>query len=167
MIVSEDVRTYRRRLPHYERKGATYFVTFRLRRDVVRGCTLREAERAFVRDTILAFHPAPWHVQMLTVMPDHVHILCAPVAGSENRPAPLTATLRLIKGRTAFMLNKVRQRNGQFWQDESFDRVVRDEREHTETARYILHNAVRAELVENGWDYDGFWCNEHDGIPGD
>jgi hypothetical protein len=49
------------------------------------------------------------------------------------------------------------------WQHESFDRIVRDAREFREKAQYILNNAVKAGLIEDGWAYDGFWWDSDGG----
>jgi hypothetical protein len=39
---------------------------------------------------------------------------------------------------------------------------VRDQAEFDEKARYILNNAVKAGLVEDGWNYDGFWSESEE-----
>ncbi len=58
------------------------------------------------------------------------------------------------------MLNVGRDRSGLFWQNESFDRIIRSSLEYQEKATYILHNAVKAGLVSDPWEYDGLWADE-------
>ena len=74
------------------------------------------------------------------VMPNHVHILITP---EEN----LHLILRILKGRTARFANQLLHRTGTFWQDESYDRLVRDAAEFRRTVNYIERNPVRAGLA--------------------
>lgn len=39
---------------------------------------------------------------------------------------------------------------------------MRDQEEFDEKAAYILNNAVKVGLAEDGWAYDGFWCDNAD-----
>jgi putative transposase len=56
----EEIRFTENLLPHWQQKGATYFVTFRLADSVPTPLlTQWEEERAIW----LRFHPAPWDVE--------------------------------------------------------------------------------------------------------
>jgi REP element-mobilizing transposase RayT len=61
--------------------------------------------------------------------------------------------LRLLKGRTARACNLELNRNGSFWQHESYDHLVRDEQEMERTILYILNNPVKAGLVKEWKDW--------------
>ncbi len=61
--------------------------------------------------------------------------------------------MRLIKGRSARSANRILQRSGRFWQDESYDHFVRDEHELENIIRYILYNPVVAGLAKNWQDW--------------
>jgi len=98
-------------------------------------------------------------------MPDHVHILARPLEKSKDQWYSLSAILHSVKRDSARAINRLRNRRGPLWQPESFDRIVRDEEEFLEKANYILGNALRAGLVEDGWLYDGFWCEGMQGMP--
>lgn len=98
-------------------------------------------------------------------MPDHVHILARPLEHSKDQWHSLSAILRGVKRQSARAINRLRDRRGTLWQAESFDRIVRDQREFEEKGNYILGNAVKAGLVEDGWLYDGFWCEGMQGMP--
>ena len=50
-------------------------------------------------------------------------------------------------------MNERRKARGPFWQDESLDRIVRDEAELLEKWNYIIDNAGRAGLAERSEDY--------------
>ncbi len=59
--------------------------------------------------------------------------------------------MKRIKGPTAIYANRLLNRSGRFWQKESYDRCVRDEREYKNVVAYILENPVKARLVKT-WD---------------
>jgi putative DNA methylase len=73
-------------------------------------------------------------------MSHQVHLLLTP-------REPLVKILHGIKSVTAHRANHVLERPGPFWQQESFDRFVRDDREFRRIVHYIHHNPVRAGLV--------------------
>jgi hypothetical protein len=59
-----------------------------------------------------------------------------------------------VKGYTAREANRLLGRTGQpFWQAESYDHWVRDDRESDRIKAYIENNPVRAGLVANAADY--------------
>jgi len=75
------------------------------------------------------------------VMPNHVHVLCTPVAA-------LGEIVRRVKGPTALLANKLLgQRGEKSWQEEYFDRIVRNQGEFNRIRRYIEWNPVKAGLV--------------------
>jgi REP element-mobilizing transposase RayT len=77
------------------------------------------------------------------VMPNHVHVLLAPLA-------QLRSITQFIKGRSARQANLALHRQGKtFWQKESFDHWVRDSAEFDRILRYIRNNPVKARLVTN------------------
>jgi REP element-mobilizing transposase RayT len=74
------------------------------------------------------------------IMPNHVHILITPLR-------ELPAIMQSLKGHTAREANKILGLTGHpFWQDESYDRFVRNEQEFGKIASYIEMNPVRAGL---------------------
>ncbi|MAU00364.1 MAG: hypothetical protein CL608_24750 [Anaerolineaceae bacterium] len=54
-----------------------------------------------------------------------------------------------LKRYTAVEANKVLGRQGQFWQHESYDHIVRDEAELQRIRQYVLNNPVKAGLVDS------------------
>ena len=80
-------------------------------------------------------------------MPNHVHLL---VTANVSLPR-LTKSL---KGITAKRANAMLGLTGtSFWQEESYDHVVRHEREFQTIRRYIEENPVRAGLVHEAGEY--------------
>src|SRR5689334_20530621 len=75
------------------------------------------------------------------VMPNHVHILINPLVR-------VSRLMRWLKGSTARAANQLLGRTGMaFWQDESFDHYIRDQREFANVVNYIENNPVAAGLA--------------------
>lgn len=60
--------------------------------------------------------------------------------------------LENLKWYTALNCNRILGREGQFWQHESYDHLIRDSEELERTIWYILNNPVRAGLTDS-WDH--------------
>jgi len=54
-----------------------------------------------------------------------------------------------LKGYSARQANKILERNGKFWHDESFDHWIRNQEEQEEICDYIDMNPVEAGLCKN------------------
>ena len=81
------------------------------------------------------------------VMPNHVHLLILPHVA-------LPQITHWIKGRTARGANLLLGRAGEpFWQHESYDHWVRNERESQRIAAYIEENPVSAGLAATPEDW--------------
>lgn len=80
------------------------------------------------------------------VMPDHVHMIATP-----HEEWALPRILRRVKGASARRVNTILNRTGSLWQDESFDRTIRDDEDLRAKAEYVLQNAARAGLGEWRW----------------
>jgi REP-associated tyrosine transposase len=93
-----------------------------------------------LRDGEVRFHRYDLHA--FVVMPNHVHLLVTPHVKAMQWLGPL-------KGFTAHEANRVLSRHAPFWQDESYDRLVRDSEEFRRTLRYIENNPVKAGLVQS------------------
>ena len=143
------LKVTRRQLPHWALVGSVYFVTFRLQRG-----RLDAAERALVLEHLRSGDPVFYRLFIAVVMPDHVHALLQP-----EDQVGLSRIMKGIKGVSARKLNQRRGTHGSIWQDESHDRIIRDERELRQKAEYILSNPIRAGLVEDAWSYDHWYLN--------
>jgi REP element-mobilizing transposase RayT len=74
------------------------------------------------------------------IMPNHVHM----VFSTDN---PLPVVMQSLKGYTSRQANQILNRKGKFWQDESYDHVVRNEEELERILKYVVNNPVKAGLV--------------------
>jgi hypothetical protein len=144
---------YRRRLPHYHCIGQPTFLTWRLHgslpvnrrfpagsissgrafltldRVLDTGATgplfLRKPEVASVVVDALRYRDSylkQYDLHSYVVMPNHVHLLVTPLV-------QVSRLMQSLKKFTATQGNRILSRTGQpFWQDESYDRLVRSDR---------------------------------------
>ena len=138
----------RRNLPHWTLEGSTYFITFR----VLEG-ELTPTERKLVLDHLRSGIGAFYLLAAAVVMPDHVHLLLRPLPEYE-----LPRIMKGIKGVSARLINAARNTTGSIWQDESYDRIVRDQAEFEEKLQYMADNPVKAGLVKVIEDYEAWYC---------
>jgi putative DNA methylase len=163
---------YRRRLPHLDVPNRSVFLTWRLHGSLPANRPFPETSidsgRAFVlMDRLLdqvrtgpfylrqepiaeivlqAIHYnaaalGQYQLHAWVIMPNHVHLLITPAV-------PLAKITKSLKGITARRANALLGLEGKpFWQDESYDHVVRNERQFTHIRNYIEENPVRAGLV--------------------
>ena len=88
------------------------------------------------------------------IMPNHVHLVCTPIRVGNNFVS-IPKIMQSLKGLTARQANMVLNRQGQFWQHESFDHVVRNDKELERIIEYVLYNPIRAGLAPD-WVYSRF-----------
>jgi putative transposase len=111
-----------------------------------------------------------------SIMPNHVHVVFEPLRRSEwlrsvlkghsdplstsdRQPdLPLHKIMQSLKRHTARHANILLGREGAFWQDESYDRVMRDQDEYVRTVNYVLENPVKAGLVSKWEEWKWTYC---------
>lgn len=139
-----------RSLPHWQESGSVYFITWRCRP----GVTLVPEDRTIVLDSLRYWDQRKWDLYAAVVMPDHVHTLAQPLPGDDGMGTfDLSEIVHSVKSFSAHQINKLRGRKGPIWQDERFDRIVRDEGELQEKWEYIRHNPVKAGLAATPEEY--------------
>ena len=133
----------KRNLPHIEKGGSSYFVTFR-----TRNLELPSEARRLVLETCRYFDGQRYRLWAATVMPDHVHLLLTPQKKSDQEWFSLSAILHSLKSFSAKKINAMMNRKGTLWIEESFDRIMRSEEEFLESWQYIRNNAAKKGLCE-------------------
>ena len=77
----------------------------------------------------------------------------------------LSKIMHSIKSFTAHEINKMLNKKGKFWQDESMDKVIRSEKEFIEKINYIVNNPIKAHLAHGYTDYKWLyikgWINDN------
>jgi putative transposase len=110
-----------------------------------------------------------YNILAYSIMPNHFHFVFDTgvqvwpkgLEFDENEYIQVTDIMRKIKGASARYANEVLNRKGAFWQAESWDRWVRDEKELDNWIDYTLLNPVNAGLVKNwqDWPYN-YWLGD-------
>lgn len=158
-------------LPHFDVPGLVQFITFRLADSLPRAvaaavlakaesperrqkfkkllaaglgsCLLRRPEvAAIVVRALQHFDGDRYRLLAWCVMPNHVHVLVELPEGSR-----LGDVVHSWKSFTAKQINRLCGTTGQLWQQDYFDRAMRDERQLRNVVRYIEQNPVKAGLV--------------------
>jgi len=125
-------RYYRRRLPHWRTSDAIYFVTWRLAQGQPE---LDARERDLVASALKHFDAKRYRLEAFVVMNDHVHVLLSTI-----EPHRLEDLIHSWKSFTANQMHHLCGRRGQVWQDEYFDRIVRNDEEFEKKFYYIQAN---------------------------
>lgn len=120
-------------------------------------CWMNRADVAqAVRDAILHFHGDRYRLAAWCIMPNHVHLILQP-SGRHRLPQ----ILHSLKSWTAKEANKLLGRGGAFWQDEYYDRLIRDADELRNQVQYVVDNPASAGLSD--WP----WCGVESEVLGD
>src|SRR5258708_15555399 len=171
------MRDSHRRLPHHRPEGKWLFVTWHLHGslphalyppreklssggafvwmdrylDTTRLGPMYLLQQSIARVVVACLHRGALlgHYQLgaFVIMSNHVHVLLLP------RISP-SRLMQSLKGASAREANRILGRTGEtFWQAESYDHWVRDEKERQRIAGYIENNPVKAGLVQRAEDY--------------
>ncbi len=103
-------------------------------------CVLKRPEiRDVVVDSLLHFQGARYAMHGLVVMPNHVHLAVRPLG--DWQPEDL---LRSWKRFSARAINLLLGREGQLWQHDTWNRIIRNTEHWHKVMRYIMSNPARA-----------------------
>jgi type I restriction enzyme R subunit len=105
-------------------------------------CVLKRPELAgVVARSLRHFDAQRYHLGDFVVMPNHVHVLVCLLGDTE-----LESLCYSWKKFTAAEINRALGRKGRFWQEESFDHLVRSPEQFDHLRRYIADNPRKAGL---------------------
>lgn len=105
-------------------------------------CLLRQPElRRPLVEALHYFEGTRCEMLAYVIMPNHAHVLCCP--GGEHVLEDLT---RSWKRHSAVGIHRQLGRTGPLWQEESFDRIIRDGPHYRQAVRYIAKNPLKAGL---------------------
>jgi len=162
-----EFRTYRRNLPHFELPGSLYFLSFR----TADRLTLSDSAKDIVLSSFHFHDKKKYHLHACVIMDDHAHCILQPIdvmkkaqAGTPVPPRPeipmqpheyhsLAQITHSIKSYSSNRIQKLLNRKSRIWQDENYDRIIRDEKEYLKKMNYIVNNPVKAGFVEEFEDY--------------
>ncbi|MGH3088341.1 MAG: REP-associated tyrosine transposase [Rubrobacteraceae bacterium] len=151
-------------LPHWQQPGAFYFLTF----NTADHRKLSREARSIVLDALRHWNGKRLRFIGAVVMPDHVHAVIQPLekstgekpsAGSRlhNIYWDLSDIMHSVKSFSANEINKVEGTLGRtVWRTETYDRIVRDDREFGHVLEYIAQNPVKEGLARTPEEYEWF-----------
>jgi REP element-mobilizing transposase RayT len=147
-------RSWKRHLPHFQlSEGHYYFITFATKKRQL----LLPSHKDCVFNAIRFLDGKKYQLFSAVILNDHVHMIIKPVD-------TLSKIMHSIKSFTAHEINKLANRQGKVWQDENFDRVIRDEDELLKKTEYVVNNPIKAQLANNyeeyRWLYVKGWIND-------
>jgi REP element-mobilizing transposase RayT len=102
-----------------------------------------------VQEALLFFDGKRYHLHAWVIMPNHVHVLFTPM-----NTHSLTNILHSWKSYTTHRANRILNCRGKFWQEESFDRYIRNEQHFLAAMNYIESNPVKAHLCTKNEDWE-------------
>ena len=106
-------------------------------------CVLgREDCRRIVVENLLHFNVVRYRLHSFVIMPNHVHVLM-----EIERREDLAKIVHGWKSYTAKKINAVAGGEGQVWQKEYYDRLIRNAEHYTRTVEYIRKNVRVAEWI--------------------
>ena len=113
-------------------------------------CCLARTDIADLAAGAINFHAGQrFDLHAWAVMPNHIHSVLRPRPGFT-----LSDILKSWKGFTARKANGILKRTGQhFWQDESYDHLIRDDEDPHRCCHYTTMNPVNARLCAQPEDW--------------
>ena len=94
-----------------------------------------------VQESLFFKHGVDYELHAWSVMPNHVHVLLTPYDH-----VPLAKIVGSVKGFTSKRINRLLKQEGQLWQEDYFDRYIRDQEHFARVRSYIEWNAVKAKV---------------------
>jgi REP element-mobilizing transposase RayT len=105
-------------------------------------CHFRDPQiAAQLEEALMHFQSGRYFISCWVIMPNHCHLVMKPFEDHS-----LEKILQGIKGVVARRVNSCLGSTGKLWQDESYDRIIRDEEHLWRVIQYIGRNPSKAGL---------------------
>jgi REP element-mobilizing transposase RayT len=107
-------------------------------------CWLRQRGVAeLVQQTLLEANGRDYRIQAWVLMPNHIHLVV------DVWDKPLAKLINGWKGKSSRAANKLLGRLGEFWQEDYYDTLIRDEAHLKRAVRYTEQNPAKAFLAKS------------------
>jgi REP element-mobilizing transposase RayT len=97
-------------------------------------------------DSLLHFQNQRHFTSCFVVMPNHVHAVIRPMSSFE-----LEDCLQRMKQYVSTHVNRTLKQEGTLWEEESYDRIIRDEEHLWKVVQYIGRNPKKAGIPVAQW----------------
>jgi len=159
----------KRNLPHIDLVGYYQFVTFRTHDSIddflkriseedistslkqykadeyldrsLKGTYLNGEVLQWLKSFLLSKDKILYDLVAFSIMPNHLHLLF-------KQKEEIARTIKIIKGASAFGINKILSKKGSLWEKGYFDKGIRDQTHFDIVYNYIAHNAEKANLQD-------------------
>jgi REP element-mobilizing transposase RayT len=166
---ADAARTAQESRPTAALEGLARQVQERIERWLDQGmgsCPFKQASlAALLTSAMHHFDDDRYELDCYALMPNHAHVIVRPLLPGAH---PLEAIVGSWKKYSSRRINRVLQQTGDLWQDECYDRILRDEEHLWRAIQYIGANPDKAGLprescplwirprwVELGWRFEG------------
>lgn len=99
-----------------------------------------------------------YELDTFCVMPNHVHLVYTPLIKEDGSYQAMSTIMHSLKLYTSRRVNLLLEREGDFWQHENYDHVIRDEAERQRIILYVINNPVKAGLVHHWQEWPWTYC---------
>ncbi len=99
-----------------------------------------------VHESLQHFHGARYELGASVIMPNHAHCIVRPIIPSDTDLEDIVGSWKSFSARR---INTTLGLSGPLWQDESYDRIIRDEVHLWRSLQYIGRNPKKANLPAN------------------
>jgi REP element-mobilizing transposase RayT len=156
-------------LPHFSKIGCFQFITFRTFDSVddfirrIHRSKLSDSEKQykidkysdssnkgaylngniidFLKDFINQKEDILFKIICFCIMPNHLHLLL-------QQLKELDKIMHDLKGGSAYKINQILSRRGKFWEEDYYDRFIRNEIHFDNAYNYIMSNPYKANLKD-------------------
>jgi len=106
------------------------------------GAYLNDKVLKILKEYIISQDKKLFDLISFVIMPNHIHLLF-------RETLKLDEAIRKLKGGSSFLINKVLDKKGQFWVDNYYDRMIRDDKHFEIVYNYIKNNPIKAGLKDS------------------
>ncbi len=121
-----------------------------------------------VEEKIKEYDKLFYDLEAYCIIPNHFHMLIDTSIQLKNIPDNVMITdenytnlskfMKLIKGGSSFKINRILNKTGPFWQSESYDHLIRSDKEQYDTLCYVVNNPVKAKFVKDWKEFPFTYC---------
>jgi len=116
--------------------------------------------RTIICDSLFFDNKIKYDLYAFCIMPNHVHIVIKPLIKDTDNYYSITEIMKTLKSATAHKINAVRNSKGKVWMTESYDHIIRDEKELNNILNYVINNPVKSGMAERWEDWEGTYLDK-------
>ncbi len=148
--ILELCKKQQRTLTEYDIKRLQFLYSEKIERFLDAGygsCVLQKPKVAeIVRGSLEYYNNTKYLLHAWCIMPNHVHAIFQTLAEHS-----LSEIIQGWKSFTAHAINKFLGNHGQLWQNDSYNHIIRSEREYYNQISYVWNNPTKAGHVTWEW----------------